>query len=180
MVREIGGPCEACAHAPSQETYERSTLPHLTGPTSGPRPKHQRKRICQICPDAGRHTVSCHDPEKCELNPERTRALASKRIAEQGNRAQLDIISVSWAKGRELHCGARYLNNISLNLRQGGLSAHTKCRGGGGCGGVDGGQVQAAGAEVGVIACGRVSIQRGVLPVRVTASDSSLIVPLSR
>src|SRR6478609_7012387 len=33
---------------------------------------------------------------------------------------------------------------------------------------------------VGVIACGRVSIQRGVLPVRVTASDSSLIVPLSR
>jgi hypothetical protein len=34
--------------------------------------------------------------------------------------------------------------------------------------------------DVGVIACGRVSIQRGVLPVRVTASDSSLIVPLSR
>jgi hypothetical protein len=34
--------------------------------------------------------------------------------------------------------------------------------------------------DVGVIACGRVSIQRGVLPVRATASDSSLIVPLSR
>jgi len=34
--------------------------------------------------------------------------------------------------------------------------------------------------DVGVIACGRVCIQRGVLPVRVTASDSSLIVPLSR
>jgi hypothetical protein len=57
---------------------------------------------------------------------------------------------------------------------------YTKCRGGGDTAVSMVGKYKQQVFDVGVIACGRVSIQRGVLPVRVTASDSSLIVPLSR